>query len=66
MRIPAAREHVSIEGRPGMFLVLGVDQESQTIQLVPLIGGDEVLSVPFSSVQFPHGKNMDPESPVKG
>jgi hypothetical protein len=62
MRIPAAREHVSIEGHVGMFLVLGVDHESRTIQVVPLIGGDEVLSVPFPSVRFPRGDNVDPES----
>jgi hypothetical protein len=62
MRIPATREHVSIEGHPGMFLVLGVDHESLTIQVVPLIGADEVLSVPFSSVRFPHGDNGDRQS----
>ena len=51
MRIPAAREHVSIEGHPGMYLVLGVDHESLTIQVVRLIGGDEVLTVPSSSIR---------------
>jgi hypothetical protein len=48
MSIPAAREHVSIEGHLGTFLVLGVECESRTIQVIPLIGGDETLRVPFS------------------
>ena len=35
MYIPAAREHVEIVGRPGVFLVVGVDRDAGTADLLP-------------------------------
>lgn len=44
--IPAARQHVKIDGCDGVFIVIWVDQESSTAQVVPLEAGDEVFVHP--------------------
>lgn len=54
MRIPAVREHVMVEGHNDPFLVIGVDQDLGTADLVPLLEGDTVLSVPFSAIRPLH------------
>jgi hypothetical protein len=51
MRIPATRERVRLEGRDGLFLVVWVDADRQTADLVPLIHGDAVFSVPFGQIR---------------
>lgn len=49
--LPAARQRVHIDGQDGVFLVIWVDVASATAQVVPLVGSDEVLSVPFSQIR---------------
>ena len=51
VKTPAVREHVHVEGQKGEFLVIWVDWESETAQVVPLPEGYEVLSVPFGSIR---------------
>jgi hypothetical protein len=45
------RERVRIEGAVEVFLVVWVDRDSETAQVIPLLEGDELLSVPFSAIQ---------------
>ena len=51
MKIPAVRERIRIEGEVGMFLVIWVDQETMTAEVIPLVERNEILSVPFTRVQ---------------
>lgn len=51
MRIPAARERVHIDGCEGVFLVVGVDQERRTVDLIPVSDGDAEDGVPFARIQ---------------
>lgn len=51
MIIPATRQHVRIDDQIGDFLVLWVDAEQQTAEVVPLAEGDAVLTVPFSQIR---------------
>ena len=51
VRVPATRERVGVEGRDGVFLVVWVDADQQTADLIPLIEGDGVLTVPFAQIR---------------
>jgi hypothetical protein len=51
VKIPATREHVRLDGRNGIFLVLWVDRDQQVLNVVPLAEGDAVETVPFSWVR---------------
>ena len=49
--IPSTRERVCVSGRDGVFLVVAVNRESQTVDLIPLLNAANVLeNVPFSVV----------------
>ena len=52
MHIPVVRERVLIDGRPGLFLVVRVDQEAEVAELVGLDRESYVSSdeVPFSRI----------------
>jgi len=51
MRVPAVRERVSIEGRGGVFLVIGVDRERQVADLIPTTDDGRVEEdVPFAAI----------------
>jgi len=61
--IPAARQRVAVEGRDEeVFLVLWVDHEHQAAELVPLIDGDRLETVPFSLIRPWHGAATGPGS----
>jgi len=63
MRIPAARERVGIEGHDGLFLVLWVDRETGTAEVIPVRGHDyRVLSVTFQQIRPGHqpGREASP------
>jgi hypothetical protein len=60
--VPAARQRVAVEGRNEVFLVLWVDHEHQAAELVPLINGDRLETVPFSSIRPWHGAAAGPGS----
>lgn len=51
MSIPATRQHVRIDNQHGVFLVVWVDIDGQTADLIPLGEGDAVLTVPFSQIR---------------
>ncbi|HEY3705130.1 MAG TPA: hypothetical protein VGL22_08720 [Terracidiphilus sp.] len=54
MRTPATRERVRVEGRDGLFLVVWVDVELQIADVIPLVQGDAVFSVPFTEIRPLH------------
>jgi|UPI00047C036F hypothetical protein len=51
MRIPATRERVRLEDREGAFLVVWVDHDRGTADLIPLGEGDVEDSVPFARIR---------------
>lgn len=51
MRIPAARERVRLEGQEGTFLVVWVDHDRGTADLIPLGEGEVEDSVPFARIR---------------
>ena len=57
--IPAARQRVKIEGQTGVFLVVWVDSERCTADLIPLTQGNLVETVPFSRIRPLHGDALD-------
>ena len=51
MYIPGVRERVAVADRNAIFLVISVDAENQTADLIPLIGSAYALeSVPFVTI----------------
>ena len=59
MRIPATRERVRIDGREGVFIVVWVDQERQTADLIPAGEGNIEDSVPFAKLRPLHGDPLE-------
>lgn len=52
MFIPRARERVRIIGQIGVYLVVGVDYESQLADLIPLHGiAESEEGIPFSKLE---------------
>jgi hypothetical protein len=61
MYIPCTRERVLVADRHAIFLVIAIDQNQQTADLIPLIGKAFALeSVPFAAI-FPFRE----ESPME-
>ena len=51
MHVPVARERVQIAEQPGVFLVVAVDYQTQTADLIPLVDAVEAMeAVPFSAI----------------
>jgi hypothetical protein len=51
MHIPCRRERVEVAGREEVFLVLGVNLGTQSVELVPLTGAGYVLEASFSAIR---------------
>ena len=50
MRIPAARERVKVDGQSQTYLVVWIDAERQTADLIPIVQGEVLDGVPFSQI----------------
>jgi len=53
---------VALEGRDEVFLVVRVDYEHQAVELVPLMNGDYLETVPFSRLRPWHRAAAGPGS----
>jgi hypothetical protein len=51
MKIPAVRERVRVQGRKGVFLVVGVDREREVVDVISTSSGGHVdEDIPFASL----------------
>lgn len=52
MRIPSTRERVHTDGHEGAFIVVHVDYDRQTVDLIPVAGiGPALEDIPFGAIR---------------